>query len=445
MPDIFDKFSFLSYNLGIKLYGETTVKKGKNLTDLLDSNRSQVLYYLIDHPGCSRTDLGAATGLTLASITKIIHSLLDAGIIYETDFTGAKKGRRSIGLSFCYDKFKVLAINLFWNRLEIQPCDFLGNFYDELVSIPFLYISTQNIEDVVAAAGKYIHDFCQKYPEIVSIGVSVPGPYLRNTGCIMVPPFEKDPSKRYYYPFKEKLAAFTKLPIFMEHDADTGALAYWWFRTERTSDRVIMNFLTDTGVGVGLTDGRQIYAGSSSCSFESGHITIDYHGRPCPYCGSNGCLNAYCSGRALESIVVEQLPEHPESILNNIPLISYHDILQAAREGDAFAVALLKECGRKLGHGILSLLHIFNPDLILISGAISKAGAILQESIQESLTERQSCYTTIPEIRLLSEEQNLALLGAATFAIEQMLQFPTRYFSLPVNNQILPAAEDSTC
>ena len=60
--------------------------------------------------------------------------------------------------------------------------------------------------------------------------------------------------------------------------------------------------------------------------------------------------------------------------------------------------------------------------------------------MQKSLRERQSSYTTIPEIRLLSEERNLSLLGAAAFAMEQMLQFPTRYFSLPVNNQTLPAS-----
>lgn len=420
------------------------MKKGQNLTDLLDSNRSQVLYYLMDHPGCSRTDLGAATGLTLASITKIIHSLLDAGIIYETDFAGAKKGRRSIGLSFCYDKFKVLAVNLFWNRLELQPCDFHGNCYGKLISIPFLYISNQNIEEVAETAGRYIQDFCQQFPEIVSIGVSVPGPYFRDTGCIMVPPFEKDPSRRSYYPIKEKLAMFTDLPIFMEHDADTGALAYWWFRTDRSSDLVIMNFLADTGVGVGLTDGRNIHAGSNNCSSESGHITVDYHGRSCPYCGSNGCLNAYCSGRALEEIAVERLSRHPESILNTLPSITYQAIIQASAEGDSYAAELLMECGRMLGHGILSLLHIFHPDLIIISGAISKAGSTLLNSLKKSLEERQSSYTTIPEIRLLSEERNLALLGAATFAMEQMLQFPTRYFSLPMNNQILPFSSDTS-
>ena len=152
----------------------------------------------------------------------------------------------------------------------------------------------------------------------------------------------------------------------------------------------------------------------------------------------NNPTGAVMDREALEEIAAEQLSAHPDSILNSIPTITYQAIIQASSEGDTFATELLTECGRTLGHGILSLLHIFHPDLILISGDISKAGAVLLNNIRKSLEERQSSYTTIPEIRLLSEERNLALLGAAAFAIEEMLQFPTRYFSLPVNNQILP-------
>ena len=412
------------------------MKKGKNLTDLLDSNRSQVLYYLIDHPGCSRADLGAATGLTLASITKIIHSLLDAGIIYETGFAEGKKGHRSVGLSFCYNKFKVLAIRLSWDRLEIQPCDFLGNFYDELVSIPFRNVSTQNINEVVEVIGNNIQQFRIKYPELVAVGMSVPGPYYRDTGSVMLPPYNKDPAQRCYYPLKDKLSELTNLPVFLEHDADAGALAYWWFQTDRNPDFVIMNFLTDAGVGVGLTDGRRIFTGTSNCSCESGHISIDYHGPVCPYCGSNGCLNAYCSDKALEGLAAEQLSAYPESWLNDTPDISCQTILKASRNGDSFAIKLLTECGMHLGHGIISLLHVFNPDLILISGSISKAGDPLMDGIQDSLIKRQSNYATIPEIRLLIHEKKMALLGAATFAMDRMLKTPTRYFSLPVNNQI---------
>ena len=67
------------------------------------------------------------------------------------------------------------------------------------------------------------------------------------------------------------------------------------------------------------------------------------------------------------------------------------------------------------------------------------------EGIQDSLTKRQSNYATIPEIRLLLGEKKLDLLGAATFAMDRMLKMPTRYFSLPVNNQIIPLSAEGSC
>lgn len=409
-------------------------KTGKNLTDLLDSNRSQLLYYLIDHPGCSRADLGAASGLTLASITKIVNSLLEAGLVYETGFGKGKKGRRSVGLSFCYDKFKVLAVHMAWNRLEIQPYDFLGNAYGEPLSVPFPQLSIQTIEEVVRTTGEGIRMFQKKYPDIAAVGIAIPGPYFRDSGSILLPPYDRDPARRHYYHVRDALSKMTDLPIFLEHDADVAALAYWWFLSDRNPNFVIMNFLGQTGVGVGLTDGRRIFTGSGNCSCESGHITIDHNGRPCPYCCSNGCLNAYCSDKALEELAAEQLPDHPESQLNNRPHITYQDILQAGEDKDPFAIELLTECGRNLGHGILSLLHAFYPDLVLISGSISRAGDPLMDGIRESLEKRRSNYITIPEIRLLPAEKDLPLLGAATFAMDRMLNLPTQYFSLPANN-----------
>lgn len=409
-------------------------KTGKNLNDLLDSNRSQLLYYLIDHPGCSRADLGTALNLSLASITKIMYSLLDAGVVYETGFSKGKKGRRSVGLSFNYGKYKVLASRLSWNHLKMQAYDFLGNACGEKMSIPLEEVSVRNIEDAMSAAKEGIAYFRSKYPEIIALGMSVPGPYYRDTGNILLPPYEKDAAKRHFFPLRERLSELAGMPVFVEHDADAGALGYWWFRTDRSPHYVIMNFLGDAGIGVGLTDGRRVFTETSSRSFESGHITIDFNGRRCPYCGSNGCINAYCSDKALVEQALEQLPSHPDSRLNRVPDLTCEDILCASRE-DAFARELLTECGKYLGHGIISLLHVFNPDLILISGPLSKAGSPLLDGIWDSIWQRHSNYTEIPQIRLLSEERELTLLGAVAFAVDQMLQTPTHSFALPVNNQ----------
>ncbi|MGC4019822.1 MAG: ROK family transcriptional regulator [Muricomes sp.] len=409
-------------------------KTGKNLTDLLDSNRSQILYYLAKHPGCSRAELGESTGLTLASITKIIHSLIDCGAIYETGFSEGKKGRRSVGLSFNYEKYKVLAVKLSWSRLEIQPYDFLGNAYGKLISIPFANVTLDNIEYVVQSVVDGIKSFCTEFPEIASIGMAVPGPCYRDTGTILLPPYNPDPAKRYYYPLKKKLAEHTSLPIFIEHDADAGALAYWWFESPDEKDTVIMNILADDGVGIGLVDNGKIFTGTNNCSCEMGHISIDYNGRTCPTCGGRGCINAYCSTKALELIAQELLPEHLESALQSYSTFSCQTIFQAARQQDPFASNLVFECGKYMGHGILSLLHVFNPDIIVISGVISLGGDLLMNGIQNTLAKEQSGYTIIPRIKLLPADTELTLMGAAAFAIDRMLNAPTQYLSLATNN-----------
>ncbi len=409
-------------------------KTGKNLTDLLDSNRSQIMYYLAKHPGCSRAELGKSTGLTLASITKIIHSLMECGAIYETGFSEGKKGRRSVGLSFNYEKYKVLAVKLSWSRLEIQPYDFLGNAYGKLISIPFMNVTADNITRVIQSAADGIKSFCAQFPEIAAIGMAVPGPCYRDTGTILLPPYNIDPAKRYYYPLKEKLAEHTNLPIFIEHDADAGALAYWWFESPDEKDTVIMNILADDGVGVGLVDDGKVFTGTNNCSCELGHISLDYNGRICPTCGGRGCINAYCSTQALEEIARELLPGQSDSSLGSYSTFSCQTIFQAAKQKDPFASNLVFECGKYLGYGILSLLHVFNPDIIVISGTISLGGDLLMKGIEDSFAKGLTSYTIIPKIKLLPADTELTLLGAAAFAIDRMLNKPTQYLSLSINN-----------
>lgn len=409
-------------------------KTGKNLTDLLDLNRAQIMDYLVKHPGCSRAELGEYTGLTLASITKIIRSLLECGAVYETGYAEGKKGRRSVGLSFNYEKYKILAIRLSWSGLKIQPYDFLGNTYGELVSLPVQSVTMDHMDSIIQTIAIHIASFCTRFPDIAAIGIATPGPCYKDVGLVMLPPYHIDPEKRLYYPLKERLSAYTNLPIFMEHDADAGALAYWWFPPANENNTVIMNVLTDGGVGIGLVDNGHVFTGISSASCEMGHISIDYSGRACPHCGSRGCLNAYCSTQALEQIAKELLPQHPDSLLYKIPNPTCQNILDAAIRQDAFAMDLFFQCGQNMGRGILSLLHIFNPSIIVISGSISLGGDFLMDGIQDVFNKGRSVYTIIPRIKLLTSNKQLTLLGAATTAIASMLSEPTQYLSLSTNN-----------
>lgn len=408
-------------------------KTGKNQTDLLDLNRTQVLRYLVQHKGCSRAELGAATGLTLASITKILHALLDSGAVYETGYAEGKKGRRSVGLSLNYDQYKVLAVRLSWARLEMNVFDFLGNALGEAVSLQFSRISIDSIERIASQIIEGANRFLRQFPDISALGLAVPGPYYRETGRILLPPYSKDPNKRHYYPIKDRLASGIDLPIFIEHDADVGALAYWWHYANSDPSLVVMNVFASDGIGGGIVDRGRIFTGTSSSSCEIGHITIDYNGRKC-MCGSNGCLNAYCDSRAIEEDVKTQLQNYPESLLYNYPSVTMQAIIQAMKQNDELARKAMYEAGNHLGHGIISLLHVFDPGVLVVSGSLGLGGEVLLRGMNDAIAARQASFIMLPKIVLFDADTDLTLLGAATYGMDRMLDRPTEYMKLNPSN-----------
>lgn len=302
------------------------------------------------------------------------------------------------------------------------------------VSFPIENLSFDNIDKILKNIINEIHHFQQIYPEIAAIGIAVPGPYFRDTGSILLPPYNKDINLRNYYSIKDNIKKHTNLPVFIEHDADVCALAYWWFNATESKHNVVMNIFTNFGIGIGLTDNGKIYTGTSNSSCELGHITLNYAGRYCSRCGSFGCMESYCSSTSLVEMAKEKLSTHHDSYLNSSSTITIERIIQASTKKDNFSEKLIFECGEYMGYGIHSLLHVFNPDIIVISGIISTANHILLDGIHAALSKRQSNFIVVPDIQLIPFKQNLTLLGAATFAMDNMLSSPTKSFSLPLTN-----------
>ena len=401
-------------------------KNGKNLTDLLDMNRAQILKYLAHHPECSRAELGAITGLTLPSITKIVRGLQENGIIYETGFAEGKKGRRSVGLSISYDKFKVLAVKLSWQRLKISIFDISGEKYGEDISFPFESITLDSIENIMTILIDGIRQFQNEFPEIVAIGLAVPGPFYKKDGSLLLPPYTKNPEKRIYYSIEEKLKEKISLPVFIEHDADAGALAYWWFYTSCDREQGIMNIIASAGIGGGIVENGNVFSWNHGNSCELGHISIKYDGRKC-HCGSTGCIDAYSSFRSIQELASQMLPDYPDSALGKHPSISVQTFFSAVKQKDTLAIKLLKDAGRYLGYAIVSLLSVFNPDIVLISDIMAMGGDLFLDEIKNAMISVQSTFSRIPELHLFDPTQDLVLLGAATIAINSILSEPTKY------------------
>ncbi len=411
---------------------------GKNLTDLQDLNRSVILTYIVRHPNCTRTTLAKETGLTQASITKIMNSLIAADAVHEIGVNNGKRGRHAVCLSFNYPKYKILAVRFAWECIEMQVYGFDGTTYGNYLMMNVASLSTDTISNIMDEFTANIERFRIEFPDIVAIGVAILGPYSRHEGRILIPPYSRDPARRNYYPIRDEIIKRTALPVFIEHEADLGALAYAWYKPYADKYPTIMNIIGNYGLGIGVVNNGEIYSGAVNSANELSHITIDYHGRPCPTCGGRGCLSSYCSLQAMEQIFAEKLPDHPESVLFGKKNIRSRDIMEAALNGDMFSSRIIYNTGYQLGRGIISLLNVYFPDLILISGSFASVGSILLSGITDCLTDNITYYTDIPSLEVISPGTRLTLRGALVIAIKGVLASPTHYLHL--NN--IPDDED---
>jgi predicted NBD/HSP70 family sugar kinase len=171
----------------------------------------------------------------------------------------------------------------------------------------------------------------------------------------------------------------------------------------------------------------QLYKGNSGFSGEFGHIQVDPDGQLC-YCGKIGCLETLASGTTMIKRARKEISEGATTVIRTMVggefnKITIETVLQAAQRGDQFAIGLLANIGEHLGRGIAVLIHLFNPELIIIGGELTKAENYIVDPIQQNLNK-----FTIAKIRrdaqiiTSSLGQNAGLMGTVAMVMNKVFQ-----------------------
>lgn len=205
-----------------------------------------------------------------------------------------------------------------------------------------------------------------------AIGVSVGGPLDPVSGTILEPP--NLPGWRV--PIRSIMEDAFQAPVFVENDANAGALAEWRFGAGRGVDDLA--FLTmGTGVGAGLIIGGRLHRGHRYLAGEVGHQIIVRGGRPCG-CGKRGCLEAYTGGSGIAGRLMEEWPGGPRSA---------REVVFLARDGNARALEFLRETAGHLAHGLVNLVFILDLRRIILGTIVVGAGPLILDPLREKLGE----------------------------------------------------------
>lgn len=249
------------------------------------------------------------------------------------------------------------------------------------------------------------------------MGIAIAGLVTQDTGVLLMSP---NLLRWYNTPIRAIFEKELKLPVCVGNDATLAALGEYKFGAGKGCHDLIY-ITVSTGIGGGVIVGGKLLLGTRGFAAEVGHMTIDLNGPRCN-CGNIGCLETLASGTAIARMAVERLSKGENSaiaelVAGDLSKVNAEVVEKAAKNGDALAKDIMDTAGTNLGVGVVNLIHIFNPELIIIGGGVSKSGDLIFEPVRRMVAKRVmrdiSVRITAPVLG-----ENPGLLGAVALVLE---------------------------
>ncbi|MFC2067100.1 ROK family protein [Chloroflexota bacterium] len=224
-------------------------------------------------------------------------------------------------------------------------------------------------------------------------------------------------------PLRDMVQEKCRVKTFLVNDASAAALGEHRFGTGRGIHNLIMLTL-GTGIGGGIVINGQLYCGATGSAGEIGHMTIDVNGPECA-CGNRGCLEAFASGTAVAREAIRRIKHGEKSSLvkvvdGKIEDITAEKVGVAARAGDPLSLDVITKAATYLGVGMVSLVNIFNPEMIIAGGGMAEMGDLLLGPAGNMVKER-AFPMAAQSVQIVTAHlgNEAGAYGAAAFAFEQ--------------------------
>lgn len=222
---------------------------------------------------------------------------------------------------------------------------------------------------------------------------------------------------------RDILAAELQMPVYLMNDASAAALGENGFGAGRGSTNMI--YLTvSTGIGGGIIIDGELYEGTDGCAGELGH-TIIAHGGPECKCGKCGCLESLASGTAIARMARERLDSGEDSLLRTMIAdinaeLRAEEVAEAARKGDKLAIDVIQTAACWLGVGLGNIANIFNPQLIVIGGGVSRIGEMFFRPARKAM-KQHAFRLPARTVRVVKAQlgADSGLLGAAVYIVHK--------------------------
>lgn len=274
------------------------------------------------------------------------------------------------------------------------------------------------ISDMADLINRLIKDSGLSLSDIKAIGVGTPGALDHSAGIVL----NAGNLGWKNADLRGELKKYFDLPISIENDANAAAYGEYAVRGEDIDNMIFVTL--GTGVGGGIIIDKKIYRGFNGAGAEIGHITLVHGGVRCS-CGKAGCWEAYASVSALIGQTEDAIKAHPDSLMAKLykdtGVIDGKTSFTAAKAGDPAAANVVSTYIDYVADGICSLVNIFEPEVLLIGGGISKEGSYLLDPIIEYCEKNYFCKNIRQtKLAIASLGGDAGIVGAAMAAAAEL-------------------------
>ncbi|UCF21154.1 MAG: ROK family protein [Gemmatimonadota bacterium] len=240
---------------------------------------------------------------------------------------------------------------------------------------------------MIQEAMKEVMEANGRGPEaFAGIGIGSPGPLERKTGTVI-----STPNLGWRnFPLRDLIQNAVGLPATLDNDANAATYGEWWMGAGRGVNSLV-GVTLGTGIGGGIVLNGELYHGAADAAAEIGHMTIDSTGRKCK-CGNYGCVEAYASGPAIAARAIEGLESGASSVLlelaGDLQAVTAETVFEAVVLGDPYATEVMHDTAKFLGVGLANVINILNPEVLVISGGVTRAGDHLFDPLRTEVRRR---------------------------------------------------------
>jgi len=373
----------------------------------------------------SRAELASTTGLNRSTVSSIVNQLLAEGLVQETIFQSYRVGRPGMLLELNPSGGFAVGIELGVDFISLVVTDFVANvlWRQRIESDPADGQDTI-LERAFAMTRQALAEGYARGLRPLGIGLGVPALVDLAHGELKFAPNLGWKNVQ----LRQKWMDQFNLPMFVENDAKASAMGEYYFGVARgLSDFIYLN--AGVGLGSGIMIDGKLFRGSHGYATEVGHMIIDPNGELCG-CGKRGCWETLVGSRAVIRRFKHTLRQGvPSTVLhatdNDLANVTFEDVADAALQGDEAALSAMREVGAKLGFGIANLVNIFNPQMVVLGGALAYASEIFLPMIEKVVaTNAMSIPTEDVKIAASAYGPDACVIGAATLVLDNILREP---------------------